>query len=86
MLTAHVVAGDGSPADAAWTADGYGYGWWVGAVNGHRAYFHSGDNPGYLAFSAWLPDDDVRLVVLANEETTDLGQALTEMLHAAFSG
>lgn len=86
MLTAHAVVGGGSPAIAAWTADGYGYGLWVGAVKGHRAYFHPGDNPGYLAFNAWLPGDDIRLVVLVNEETTDLGPALTEMLHAALSG
>ena len=54
--------------DETWVADGYGYGWFVGTVTGRRVYFHPGDNPGYLAFNAWLPDDDTRLAVLVNEE------------------
>jgi hypothetical protein len=37
---------------------------------GRRSYFHPGDNPGYLAFNAWLPDHGIRLAVLVNEETT----------------
>jgi hypothetical protein len=41
---------------------------------------------GYLVFNGWLPDDDIRLAVLANEDTADLDHVLTEMLHAAFSG
>jgi hypothetical protein len=29
--------------------------------------YHSGENPGFRAFAAWLPDSDRRLVVLANQ-------------------
>jgi hypothetical protein len=55
----------------------------VGTVAGHRAYFHPGDNPGYLAFNAWLPDDGIRLAVLVNEETTDLDRLRGELVRDA---
>ena len=73
MLTAHAPIPPGQVADPTWIArSGYGYGWFVGTAAGRRFYFHPGDNPGYLAFNAWLPDHDIRLAVLVNEETTDL--------------
>lgn len=84
MLTAHAPAG-GSARDEDWAADGYGYGWFVGRAAGRRAYFHPGDNPGYQAFNAWLPDDELRLAVLLNEETVDLDGLLGEILPLAFS-
>jgi CubicO group peptidase (beta-lactamase class C family) len=84
MLTAHTPAG-GPAQDGDWTADGCGYGWFVGSAAGRRAYFHPGDNPGYQAFNAWLPDDEIRLAILVNEDTVDLDGLLGEILPRAFS-
>jgi CubicO group peptidase (beta-lactamase class C family) len=85
MLTAHAPIPPGQVADPTWIASGYGYGWFVGTAAGRRSYFHPGDNPGYLAFNAWLPDHDIRLAVLVNEETTDLDELLGELLRLAVS-
>ncbi|MGW4461628.1 serine hydrolase domain-containing protein [Micromonospora sp. NPDC004704] len=48
----------------------YGYGWFIGSVNGERWRQHSGDNAGFKAFAAWLPDSDRRLVILSNQDET----------------
>lgn len=69
MLTPHVSM----PNDIAGIDfEGYGYGWCIGSTGGHRLIFHPGDNFGYQSMNAILPDDDARLVVLTNDETTDL--------------
>lgn len=79
MLTPHAQTGS-APARQGWSFTGYGYGWQIGTINGRRAYFHTGDNRGYLAVSAWLPDEQVTLAVLANDQATDILQAVTDML------
>lgn len=55
---------------------GYGLGHFTGTVCGHTAYIHPGDNPGCLAVAAWLPDTNLTVVALSNEETTDLDAIL----------
>jgi CubicO group peptidase (beta-lactamase class C family) len=73
MLTRHAL----TPSEArreGWSFTGYGYGWRIGTVVGRRAYFHTGDNPGYLAVNAWLPDERITLAVLANDQATDILQ------------
>jgi CubicO group peptidase (beta-lactamase class C family) len=81
MLTAQVpAAGDGAGIHA----EGYGYGWYTGHAAGHRIFYHSGDNPGYLGFNAWFPDHGVRLAVLSNDETTPLEQILHDLIRTAF--
>ncbi|WFE38883.1 serine hydrolase domain-containing protein [Micromonospora sp. WMMD998] len=51
--------------------EAYGYGFFVGPLAGRRAVHHSGDNGGYKAFAAWLPDSDQRLVLLTNQAEID---------------
>ncbi|MBF5029555.1 MULTISPECIES: serine hydrolase domain-containing protein [unclassified Micromonospora] len=51
--------------------EAYGYGFFVGPLAGRRALHHSGDNGGYKAFAAWLPDTDQRLVLLTNRAEVD---------------
>ncbi|MDT0528767.1 serine hydrolase domain-containing protein [Micromonospora sp. DSM 115977] len=63
MTAAH--APTGRPGEA------YGYGFFVGPLAGRRALHHSGDNGGYKAFAAWLPDSDQRLVLLSNQAEVD---------------
>lgn len=72
--------GDGSqdPIDAS----GYGYGTYIGTVAGQRAWFHLGDNPGFRSFLAWLPDADVVLALLCNEESVILDDVVPNLLRA----
>ena len=65
--------------------EGYGYGCFIGRVSdGRRVFYHTGDNDGFVAINAWFPDDDVRLAVVSNEETTDLMPVIRQALAAAF--
>jgi hypothetical protein len=47
---------------------GYGDGMFTGTFAGHAAYYHPGDNPGYLSFAGWIPDRSASVVILANLE------------------
>lgn len=66
-----------------WAFTGCGYGWMSGVIAGRRAFFHTGDNPGYLAVNAWLPDEQLTLAVLANDEAADVAQAVADLLELA---
>jgi CubicO group peptidase (beta-lactamase class C family) len=48
---------------------GYGYGTFVGTLDGLPAALHTGDNPGYAALLGWV-GDDTTIVGLSNEELT----------------
>jgi CubicO group peptidase (beta-lactamase class C family) len=79
MLTPHAATGAASRPEG-WSFTGYGYGWQLGSAAGHRAYFHTGDNSGYAAVNAWLPDEQIMLAILANDETADVLQAALDVL------
>lgn len=55
--------------------EGYGYGYIVGSLFGHRVRYHSGDNPGFRTFQARVPDLDYSVVVLSNQDETDIEAA-----------
>ena len=57
----------------------YGYGMFLGRILGHRARINPGDNPGYQSLLAYLPDRDIDLAVLCNEEAPSLDAALAEL-------
>ena len=61
----------------------YGYGLFVGTVGGHRAYFHPGDIPGFASFAAWLPERRASVVLLTDDEHTDLHAVTRQLLAAA---
>ncbi len=82
MLTPHALTGS-TAARKGWSFTGYGYGWQIGTVDGRRAYFHTGDNSGFLAVNAWLPDEQITLAVLANDQATNIFQAVIDMLELA---
>lgn len=82
MFTGHVPAEDD---DGLVRTQGYGYGWFIGSASGRRIFYHPGDNPGYRSANAWFPDDDVRLAVLSNEETTDLDPIIHNLIKTAFA-
>ena len=73
MLTAHAAVG--GPG-----VDRYGYGWFIGHRFGRRILYHPGDNLGLKALNAWFPDENLRVIVLSNEETTDVEPLVDELL------
>jgi hypothetical protein len=64
------------------TTTGYGYGMFTGHFGGHSAYYHPGDNPGYLSFSGWIPDRAASIVILANDESVSVPGLLRQLLPA----
>jgi len=58
---------------------GYGYGTFLGRVRGHQARINPGAMPGYQTLLAYLPDQELDLAVLCNEEAPNLNAALTEL-------
>ncbi|MFC6015659.1 serine hydrolase domain-containing protein [Plantactinospora solaniradicis] len=65
MLTERTRTGKG-PDES-----GYGYGVFVGELNGRRWWHHSGDNAGFKAFAGNIPELGRRIVVLSNTEATE---------------
>jgi len=60
---------DGSPS-------GYGFGWFVSPVRGHRAQEHSGGTAGFSSDILRLPDDRVTVIVLTNSyDANPIGMA-----------
>jgi len=72
-------ASAGRPASRI-TSTEYCAGHFHGAIDGRLAYLHPGDNPGYQALAAWLPDTGTAIVVLSNHEDDDLEQATADLL------
>jgi hypothetical protein len=52
-------------------------------VADRRAYFYTGDNSGYLAINAWLPDEQITLAVLANDQANDIFRVATDLPETA---
>src|SRR5262249_22995749 len=48
------------------TSTHYGFGWGIGAVQGHRAVSHNGGIPGFNTSIMRLPEDRVVVIVLCN--------------------
>jgi CubicO group peptidase (beta-lactamase class C family) len=65
---------DGRPVPS-WELD-------VGSVEGHAWFQHSGDNAGFRAFVACLPELDSRFVLLSNSDLTGR-DAVTDLLSIA---
>jgi len=65
MFTPHAGTPDTFPG----TTDlGYGYGWSINDLRGHRMVFHTGDNAGFSSINIWLPHDHAIVVLLSNDE------------------
>jgi CubicO group peptidase (beta-lactamase class C family) len=58
----------------------YGMGWLVYDYKGHVALAHTGGIDGFRALVAFLPDDDFGFVILTNEESTVVYNALAAWL------
>lgn len=73
-LTGEVQAG------RALVPTGYGYGMFVGVYADRLALYHPGDVPGYRSLGCWFPADEVGVVILTNDEATDMADALRNLL------
>ena len=83
MCTPHAPLDDDDAGEPRLTTTGYGYGMFTGTFAGHAAYYHPGDNPGYLTFAGWIPDQAASLVILANDESVDIVSLLRHLLPTA---
>ncbi len=71
----------------AWTArpltDGkpspYGYGWFVGRLNGLDEVFHGGNITGFTSDAVWLPKERVYVAMLANREADGIDAPLATL-------
>ena len=50
----------------------YGYGWMLSSYKGHYRVEHGGDVPGFTADIAFFPSDKLGIVVLTNQEVSDV--------------
>ncbi len=80
-LPSPVMFDDGSRTEV----DGYGYGWFLGSTLGHAAVLHPGDNAGFKALNLVVPAKDVLLVMLVNDEETEVVQAAEDLLRLALA-
>ncbi len=64
------------------SASAYGYGLFIGSIAGQPAWFHPGDNPGYRSFLAWIPEAELTLAVLSNDESLVLDELVPGLLIA----
>lgn len=53
------------------TLVGYGFGWNLCTIDGHRTFEHGGWINGYTAKAVHLPDDDLAAIVLVNRDAGD---------------
>jgi len=53
---------------------GYGYGFYVDELFGHKRVFHTGNNNGFRAQISRFPDDDATIILLSNMYTPDIDE------------
>jgi CubicO group peptidase (beta-lactamase class C family) len=86
MNTAHApVDDDDEGGEPRLATTGYGYGTYIGNFAGHTAFYHTGDNPGYLAFASWVPDLAASIVILVNDETGSVTGLARQLVPAALA-
>lgn len=72
LHTPQMAMGDGSPETPEIIPVGYAMGWFVDAYRGNRRLHHGGNIDGFSAMVAFLPQEDVGVVVLTNLNGTGL--------------
>ena len=79
LWTCHTALAATNTTPGAVAMMGYGYGTFLGHVRGHKARINPGDMPGYQTLLAYLPDQELDLAVLCNEEAPSVDAALAEL-------
>jgi CubicO group peptidase (beta-lactamase class C family) len=64
----------------------YAFGWLVDKLKGHRYMYHPGLLQGYHTSNAYLPDDDIAVVVLSNVQDTDVNGINRHLATMALKG
>ncbi|MGH3377975.1 MAG: serine hydrolase domain-containing protein [Actinoallomurus sp.] len=64
----------------------YAFGWLVDKLKGHRYMYHPGLLQGYHTSNAYLPDDDIAVVVLSNVQDTDVNGINRHLATMALGG
>ncbi len=64
---------------------GYGYGWAIGTLRGHRSIEHGGGIPGFSTYALRLPDDRVFVAVLCNSDSPKAAPAYLAKRAAAMA-
>jgi len=67
------------------TSPAYGFGWLIGEIHDQPLYVHTGDNPGYMFLQRHRPSAEARVILLTNDETTDIYTPAMQLLEAAVS-
>jgi Beta-lactamase len=57
----------------------YGYAWILYDTAEGPMWFHTGQNAGFAAINAVFPDDNLNVIVLSNEEMTDVRAICSEL-------
>ena len=79
LWTRHAELDSPDPTGQPTSARAYGYGTFLGRVNGQDAWYVPGDNPGYQSLLAYLPDLDVDLAILGNEDAPGVNAVLRQL-------
>lgn len=79
----NVALGPLAEPSARIVTNGCGLGHFRGTIDGHFAYLHPGDNPGYQSLAAWLPETDTLVVALSHDEAEDIEQSVGELVRRA---
>jgi CubicO group peptidase (beta-lactamase class C family) len=69
------------PSDIpALSVEGYALAWFTANLLGHRVAVHTGDNSGFGSLNLVVWDLPIRVVVLSNEQCTDVMEVAVELL------
>ena len=66
------------------SGEGYGYGWFLTSKEGRPKQYHEGSTFGFASFIARYPSDHVLVVVLSNQEGTDVKSIADALGRLAF--
>jgi len=58
---------------------GYGYGWGISNIQGARSIEHSGGIFGYVSNGLYLPEEDLYVVILSNNDGKNVGEVSSRM-------
>jgi D-alanyl-D-alanine carboxypeptidase len=64
--------------------EGYGYGWFLTSEEGRQKQYHEGSTFGFGSFIARYPNDHLLVVVLSNQEGTDVKSIADSLARIAF--
>jgi CubicO group peptidase (beta-lactamase class C family) len=66
-------------------SEGYGYGWFLTSKDGRQKQYHEGSTFGFGSFIARYPSDHLLVVVLSNQEGTDVKSIADTLGRLAFA-